>query len=509
MTVNKCFQQEADVQIDPWPATVDTFLSVPAWAGPSMPAALLALAERAEIRFPHGMLACLREELLRDEACEQFALLLGQRRCSPCGQEIVIVREIHFPGHEDIVSSARYHVRPSRDFVRDVLASMQERPDLDVIVDVHTHPFSDEAWFSGVDDADERTFCAFLRRTMGQGLTYASIVLARQDQAGRIWRMLGSEACAEPVRIKAQTAVEHPTPIQDGLEMSQDGMQARSVLALGLDVLRRITADRLIVLAGVGGLGSVLAEELARSGFGFIGLIDEDVLEVSNLNRFAGGYLADALARRPKVEVVAEHLARINPEIRTICLQRDVEHPEAEALMAAADWILVSTDSHGSRHEVQRAALQYAVPLISAGVSITVENKGGRHRILDQSGEVILLRHGDGFCLHCLGRLDTTRIAAERHPDPRVRQGLVHKGYVRGMDEKEPAVMPLNAIVASQAVQCLLDQFRNGAVHAHITVYEGHAGGRMYEDTESLAALPAFCCNCGRVSPLEHPQDVA
>jgi len=509
MTDNNSSQEETGMGGHPWPTSVDPFLSVPTWAEPSMPDALLALGKRTEIRFPQGMLACLREELLGDQAREQFALLLGQRQSSPCGQEIVVVREIHFPGDEDIESSARYHVRPSRGFVRDVLACMQGRSELDVIVDVHTHPFSDEAWFSGVDDEDERTFCTFLRRTLGRGLTFASIVLARQEQAGRIWRMCGSEAVSVPAHIKTQTAVEIPTPARDGLDLPQEGMLARSALALGVDVLRRISVDRLIVLAGVGGLGSVLAEELARSGFGFIGLIDEDVLEVSNLNRFAGGYLSDALARRPKVDVVAEHLARINPEIRTICLQRNVEHPEAEALMAAADWILVSTDSHGSRHEVQRAALKYAVPLISAGVSITVENKNGRHRILDQSGEVILLRNGDGFCLHCLGRLDTTRIAAERHPDARVRQGLVHKGYVQGVVEKEPAVMPLNAIIASQAVQCLFDQFREGVEHAPVTVYEGHDGGRMYEDTESLAALPAYCCNCGRVAIPELTTDVA
>lgn len=491
---------------DSWPTTVDTFLSGADWAEP-MPESLTALAQRTEIRFPHGALALLRSEMLRDEACEHFALLLGQLKVSPCGQEILVVGEIHFPGPDDIESSARYHVRPSRGFVRDVLASMQQRPELNAIVDVHTHPFSEDAWFSGMDDADERAFRAFLQNTLGQEITYASIVLARRDQAGRLWRMRGDEAQPTPALIKTQTAVEVPAPLPKESLFSDD-MQARGALALGVDTLRRITADQLVVLAGVGGLGSVLAEELVRSGFGHIGLIDEDVLELSNLNRFAGGYHADALARRPKVDVVAEHLARINPEVRVIALRREVDHPEAEALMAAADWILVSTDSHGSRHDVQRTALEYAVPLISAGVSITVDTQHGRHRVLDQSGEVILLRYGEGFCLHCLGRLHSVRIAAERHPDLQVREGLVRKGYVQGLDVKEPAVMPLNAIVASQAVHCLLDQFRQGAEHPSITVYEGHAGGRMYADQDSLDRLPLYCCNCGR-SASEIRADVA
>ena len=50
------------------------------------------------------------------------------------------------------------------------------------------------------------------------------------------------------------------------------------------------------------------------------------------------------------------------------------------------DWIAVSTDSHSSRRCVQQTALRYGVPLLSAGVSITVAKEGGRHRIVDESG---------------------------------------------------------------------------------------------------------------------------
>ena len=91
-------------------------------------------------------------------------------------------------------------------------------------------------------------------------------------------------------------------------------MQSRTALALGVDVIRRIASDQLVVLAGVGGLGSVMAEQLVRSGFTHVGLVDPDVLELTNLNRFAGGF-CDSVGRR-KVDVVREHLLRINPEAR-------------------------------------------------------------------------------------------------------------------------------------------------------------------------------------------------
>ena len=300
-----------------------------------------------------------------------------------------------------------------------------------------------------------------------------------------------------PALVKTQTAPES-IPCEGFVsDIAPSGMLARAELALGVDVLRRMASDQLIVLAGAGGIGSLLAEMLVRSGFTRIGLIDDDLLEVTNLNRFAGGYLKDV--GKPKVQVIRRHLKRIRPDVEVAALQCSVASPEAESLMAAADWVLLSTDTHCSRHIVQTICQKYAVPLISTGVNISVErDETGRPVITDQSGEVIVIRHGDGFCLHCLGRISSNRMAAEQHPDPEVREGLVQRGYVSGMDVKEPAVMPLNAVVAAQAVQELIDQYRDGAACAPVTVYESHSGGRMYADWDSLAALPDHCFCCGR-----------
>ena len=450
-----------------------------------------------EIRFPQGLLRYLRDSLLSDTREEHFALLLARREQSPAGQVILVVDEAQLPGNGDIESSARFHVRPSRAFIASVLAEVQARPDVDCIVDVHTHPFAARGHFSGVDDEDERTFCRCLTEEVDERIHYASIVLGTTSCSARLWHMEDGAAICTPARVRAQTALE--TIPCEGFQASAVPceMLARAELALGVDTLRRMTADQRIVLAGAGGIGSVLAEMLARSGFTRIGLIDDDLLEVTNLNRFAGGYHEDV--GKPKVEVIARHLERIRPGIEVTALQQRVDSPEAESLMAAADWVLLSTDSHSSRHAVQQTCLRYAVPLISAGVNISVEkDDAGRPHITDQSGEVIVIRYGDGFCLTCLGRIAPARVAAESYPDPAVRQGLVERGYVQGMDVKEPAVMPLNAVVAAQTVQALMDQYREDAAHEPITVYESHDGGRMYADWESLADLPLHCFSCGR-----------
>lgn len=63
----------------------------------------------------------------------------------------------------------------------------------------------------------------------------------------------------------------------------------RATLALGVDAVERITAEQRIMVVGVGGLGSVIAENLVHMGFRHIDLVDPDALEVSNLSRVVGG----------------------------------------------------------------------------------------------------------------------------------------------------------------------------------------------------------------------------
>ena len=130
------------------------------------------------------------------------------------------------------------------------------------------------------------------------------------------------------------------------------------------------------------------------------------------------------------------------------------------------------------------------------------------HKLIDQSGEVITLPPGSGMCLHCLGRIKPYVVAAESNPDNAIRTGLVQKGYVSGIVEKEPAVLPLNSALASIAVQTLLDQYRTQAAPAAtITVFECHNGFACYADTASINAMPGICSACGRnVAPLNGEQ---
>ena len=449
------------------------------------------------VRFPQGVFASLRDHLLRDTRQEAFALLFGRRE-SVGDNTVIRVIETHFPRSQDYENRGPAHLRLRRQFVYDRLVHMQQHGEADTVIDVHTHPFSASGVaFSGQDDADERAFHRWLTDTLDL-IHYASIVLSRSDYAARVWERSGDQSQPQPARIRTQTVLEQwpcaddPDPWmtrQAALDPKQ-GFLARSVLALGLDALRRIVSDQEIAVVGVGGLGSAIAENLVHSGFHHLHLIDHDRIETTNLNRIVGASAEDALSNRLKVESVKDHLLRINPAAEIEAHPYQVEDQVLLPVLSRCDWILLATDSHASRFATQQVALRFGIPLISAGVNITVSDG----HVEDMSGEVITARWGDGFCLNCLGRVNPTQIAAETVPG--LDQLMEHRGYISGRHVKEPAVKTLNTILAARTVDALLNQYTGRQIQSPILVYEDNREPRMYSDTESLARRPKDCFHC-------------
>lgn len=451
------------------------------------------------IRFPQGGFQELRCRLLQDSGRETFALLSGKRTTKGV-YSVIKVTDVYYPGPDDYDEQSISSLRLKRVFIYDRLVQMQQSGSDDTLIDVHTHPFcSDSVAFSAVDDHDEENFHQWLTATL-DGVHYASIVLSQTDYAARTWEIDEETSIFGAARIKTQTVGENWPCAEikyhqdDALESSniQSGFLARSALALGLDTLRRVTNDQTIGIIGVGGLGSVIAENLIHSGFHAIHLIDPDRVEITNLNRIVGAYYSDAEANRLKVEVVKEHLQRINPNARVYAHPIGVEDEATLAELMQCDWLIVATDNHFSRYQAQNIALQLGAPLISAGVNITVEGQN----ITDMSGEVITARNGDGLCLNCLGRINPTAVAAHEHRGEFIGDELVRRGYVSGREVKEPAVKTLNAILGAMTVDVLLNQYTHRQPHEPILVYENNQTPALYADTESVSSRLQNCFFC-------------
>jgi len=120
------------------------------------------------------------------------------------------------------------------------------------------------------------------------------------------------------------------------------------------------------LLIGVGGLGSPAALALARAGIGELGLVDPDVVEVSNLHRQP--LYGDADLGRAKVDVAAERLRTIAPALRIITWRERFPDGAAVRTLPHFDVVVDGTDTIAAKFAVNDAAVVARVPLVHAGV---------------------------------------------------------------------------------------------------------------------------------------------
>src|SRR6266702_6470592 len=327
---------------------------------------------RYHIKFKQGDLEHLRARVLEDLSREHFAVLLGKTQKID-GNTIINVIDLLFLDRSDYSQQSVAFLRIKKDFIHKALVELTNRYDVDTIIDVHTHPFTQGGVsFSATDDGDEKTFFRFLKEKF-EGINYASIVFSQRRYSARVWTFSIGSVAARRALLKTQTSPEnivssdfHEDTDEQYEKTAVTGVEGffnRCALVLGLDVMRQIMHNQVISIVGAGGLGSIVAEHLIHMGFHEINLIDPDVLEMSNLNRVVGAYYEDAQQKLYKVDVVKRHATSINPQATVLACKSDVHDKEMESVLALSDWIIVETDNHASRLKVQELSVQYFVPL--------------------------------------------------------------------------------------------------------------------------------------------------
>ncbi len=165
---------------------------------------------------------------------------------------------------------------------------------------------------------------------------------------------------------------------------------ARHILLdeLGIEGQERLLAARVLIV-GAGGLGSPAAAYLAAAGVGHLVLADDDVVELSNLQR----QILHTTARigRPKADSGRESLLAINPEIHVETLVERLDDARLLELVGGCDLVLDCCDNFATRHAINRACVARRVPLVSGAA-------------IRYSGQVSVydLRRDDAPCYHCL-----------------------------------------------------------------------------------------------------------
>ena len=124
--------------------------------------------------------------------------------------------------------------------------------------------------------------------------------------------------------------------------------------------------DAEVLCIGAGGLGSPIIQYLAAAGVGTLGIVDDDVVERSNLQRQV--VHADADVGRPKVESAREFVEAQNPDVTVETHETRVTADNVEGFLADHDVVVDGSDNFATRYLVNDACTLAGVPFAHGAI---------------------------------------------------------------------------------------------------------------------------------------------
>lgn len=140
------------------------------------------------------------------------------------------------------------------------------------------------------------------------------------------------------------------------------------------------------VVVGLGALGSISADLLARAGVGRLRLVDRDVVELVNLQRQS--LYSEEDVDRPKADAAADRLRRVNSDIEIEPVAKDLHAATVAGIIRGEDVIVDGTDNLETRFLLNEAAIEAGVPFVYGGAIATY-------------GMVFAIRSPDTACFRC------------------------------------------------------------------------------------------------------------
>lgn len=234
--------------------------------------------------------------------------------------------------------------------------------------------------------------------------------------------------------------------------------QTRLFGAAGQDILRHTK----IAIIGVGGVGALLVEILARLGVGHFVLIEPERIEPSNLPRFPGATRLDALTwlaepARPdwmrrlarcfsarKLRIARRLIRRANPRATVECFACDFLEPRVASAVLDCDYQFLAADSMRARLLFNAIVHQYLIPGVQVGSKVSADKANGQ---IDAIHAICRPVSPECGCLMCNGLINAAKLQEEGQT---ARERRAQR-YVDDDEIAAPSVITLNALGAAQA----------------------------------------------------------
>jgi molybdopterin/thiamine biosynthesis adenylyltransferase len=331
---------------------------------------------------------------------------------------------------------------------------------------------SGSAWYSKSDDFGESRLLPTLQALL-PGKVVASLVVTWDAATGR--RFLDGEfQYLNYMRVLGASVETEKFKRPQNSSRAPGGRYDRQVRAFG-EERQRTLGDLKIAVVGLGGTGSLVVEQLGRVGVGEIVLVDDDVVDESNISRVLGVSLEDV--GKSKVAVSKRHLRRFSDARLTVINDSALKQSVLEQ-MKMCDLVFGCVDNDRSRATLNRFAYQYLIPLIDMGIRLDARTG----RVTAVAGRVSAVGP-EMVCLRCSHHVSAERIRAESLPSDE-RQRLAKEGYVMGLEDAAPAVISLNTVIAGLAGTAFLNLFTGltGGTQPLTQIYDATSGSVFATD---------------------------
>ncbi len=387
----------------------------------------------------------LIRHLFPDDGCEAVALILCGRRTDQACHRLLARKIVPVPYD---ACSLRLPTRVT--WPTNLLPPLLEEAARLGLAVIKVHGHRDPSDFSETDDKSDKALFPSIYAWTNNG-PHASAVLFADG------RMIGREVddCGEFSPFFSINIVSHDltfwhSQTHDDLVPEFGRRVAQTFGAGTYDLLRKLR----VAVVGCSGTGSPVVEQLARNCVGKLVLVDPDRIEEKNLNRILNATTADARNQRFKVDVAARAISKMG--LGTVVETFPISLFDRHAVMAVAgcDVVFGCMDSIDGRHLLNKLATFYLLPYFDLGVKIEADGFGGVDQIcgtvhyLQPGGSSLLSRH--------VYTMEQVRAAGIHRTDPAAYRSQLEQGYIRGVPEDRPAVIQLNSLVASIAVNELL-----------------------------------------------------
>ena len=292
------------------------------------------------------------------------------------------------------------------------------------LVFMHSHPSTGWQDMSPPDIRAERDRIADTARATGKPLV-GMTVGTNGHWSARVWREKSSgkvRLWSRKVRVLEKgRLVIWGRPASKGVDRRK---QKRTVESWGEERQRRLEALR-VGIVGLGSVGSVVAEGLARMGIRELVLIDHDRVEMHNLDRLLNAGAKDV--GRPKTDLAEKSVRRASTagNIRIINHRRTIQDKEAYAAARDCDILISCVDSPLARDLLNRIAYRDAIPVVDGGVEVRKDPRTGNMNAARWKAHVV---NPYTDCLRCKGQYTSSDVMLELDGSWR------NPSYIRGAE---------------------------------------------------------------------------